>query len=114
MLLATDEMKIVAGRIFDSENAEFISNQIITVSNKTGLIQRVQPLSEDPHLNFSSSDVIDLRGQTVLPGFIDTHVHRQFIAVIFRDHTILISGFSLPSSVCRNVLERSEYSGDYR
>lgn len=83
MLLVAEEIKIVAGRLFDPEKLEFIVDQVITVSEKTGLIHDLKPLSDEPQLDFSSPNVIDLRKQTVLPGFVDTHVHCTFPADLF-------------------------------
>lgn len=49
-----------------------LENKTIHVSASTGRILSIEDSSEDD-LHFS--DAIDLRGKTVLPGFIDTHVH---------------------------------------
>lgn len=69
------KVKIIAGKLFDPETLEFLENKVITVSEDTGLIHDVQSLSEVADLDLTSSLTIDLRASTVLPGFVDTHVH---------------------------------------
>lgn len=69
------KIRIIAGKLFDPETLEFLENRVITVSEDTGLIHDVQRLSEVLDLDLTSSLTIDLRASTVLPGFVDTHVH---------------------------------------
>ena len=68
-------IRIIAGKLFDPESLEYLENQLITVSEETGLIHDVHPLSEITDLDLESPSTVDLRGLTVLPGFVDTHVH---------------------------------------
>lgn len=67
-------IKIYAGKLFDSYTRTLVKDQLITVSKATGLITSVRRfhLFEDVH---ESDTVIDLRTKTVLPGFVDVHVH---------------------------------------
>ncbi|CAL1694750.1 unnamed protein product [Somion occarium] len=52
--------KIYAGTLFDSEKCELIKHRVISVS---------------ANVDFSDARNIDLRSKTVLPGFVDCHVH---------------------------------------
>ncbi len=45
IMLVAEEIKIVACRLFDPEKLEFIVDQVITVSEKTGLIHDLKPPS---------------------------------------------------------------------
>ncbi|TDL28048.1 hypothetical protein BD410DRAFT_739450, partial [Rickenella mellea] len=67
-------ISIVAGNLFDPYTLLFISGQVITVSERSGLVLDVSPLSESS-VDFNSTRVIDLRDHTVLPGLVDAHVH---------------------------------------
>ena len=70
-------IKIYAGKIFDSYSCKLVDKRVITVSPESGLIQAVEPYSpRDLHEeDFSDPDIVDLSNQTVLPGFVDAHVH---------------------------------------
>ncbi|KAJ7580204.1 hypothetical protein C8J56DRAFT_1058513 [Mycena floridula] len=61
--------QILAGQLFDSYLLRFLPEQVITISN--GRIVDVRPL-DDASL---APDALDLRHLTVLPGFVDVHVH---------------------------------------
>lgn len=68
--------RILAGRLFDPYIPGFTTNRLITVSQDSGLIVSVDSFSESEGDRAASEpDVVDLRRQTVLPGFVDTHVH---------------------------------------
>lgn len=66
---------IIAGRIFDPYTLQFVENQAITVDSLSGLICDIQPCDKDDAVRKGGSRVVDLRGATVLPGFVDAHVH---------------------------------------
>lgn len=74
-------MKIVAGKLFDSYTGDLLENQLITISPDSGLILNVQKYEdkqewfEEKGIDLEDNSVVDLRGQTVLPGLVDTHVH---------------------------------------
>lgn len=64
--------RIVTSRLFDPQSLEFLEDLLITVHTGSGAILRVSRVTKD--FKTSSND-IDLRGLTVLPGFVDVHVH---------------------------------------
>ncbi|KAH7886385.1 hypothetical protein F5I97DRAFT_1810064 [Phlebopus sp. FC_14] len=69
---------IIAGKLFDPYSLNLVENQLITVSNESGLILGVSPYTGNDTSNPGDTigaNVIDLRHLTVLPGFVDTHVH---------------------------------------
>lgn len=55
-----------------------LRDQTIEISPATGRITNVRPHSITDMKQTEMSLKIDLRGKTVMPGFIDTHVHCQF------------------------------------
>ncbi|KAJ7779147.1 hypothetical protein B0H16DRAFT_806547 [Mycena metata] len=66
--------KIFAGQLFDPYLLQLVPNQLITVSRKTGLVLDVTTFS--PSLvSQLPPEAIDLRHLTVVPGFVDAHVH---------------------------------------
>ena len=62
---------IHAGKLFDSEKGEIISNMTVIVSDKK--IKEVRKGFKTPKKD--DDIVIDLKDSTVMPGFIDLHVH---------------------------------------
>ena len=62
---------IHAGKLFDSEKGEMISNMTVIVSDKK--IKEVRKGFKTPKK--VDDIVIDLKDSTVMPGFIDLHVH---------------------------------------
>lgn len=73
---AADQTTVVrAQRMLDVRSGRIVSPAVIVVNN--GLIQAVNPASPP-----SNADIIDLGNVTLLPGFIDMHVH-----VLVRDAT---------------------------
>lgn len=84
---------ILAGKLFDSQAATLRHNVLLTVSPRSGLIVAVDTFEDDPAwLAKRGVDLqdeaatIDLRGLTVLPGFVDAHVHREYYHITLR-HT---------------------------
>ncbi|EJD03492.1 uncharacterized protein FOMMEDRAFT_166890 [Fomitiporia mediterranea MF3/22] len=59
------------------ESLDFLYNQIITIDRASGLICDVRHFGELPDLESTvqAGNVVDLRRVTVLPGFVDAHVH---------------------------------------
>lgn len=78
-------MNIIAGKLFDPYTRDVVENQLITVSPVSGLILKVDKYEDkeewfaEKGINLKDDSTIDLRGQTVLPGFVDTHVHSRFV-----------------------------------
>jgi cytosine/adenosine deaminase-related metal-dependent hydrolase len=82
-------LKILAGRIVTADplsgilKKPFLTDQTIEISRTSGRILSIAPTTQsDVHQlafsepsNVSNDEAIDLRDKTVLPGFIDTHVH---------------------------------------
>ncbi|KZV65481.1 hypothetical protein PENSPDRAFT_745071 [Peniophora sp. CONT] len=67
--------RIYAGKLFDSEAQILLSNRVITIASDSGLILSVEEYSLDELPVVKSEDTIDLSHATVLPGFVDAHVH---------------------------------------
>ncbi|KAG9125888.1 hypothetical protein FRC07_005746 [Ceratobasidium sp. 392] len=73
MPLGTTLTYIRTDNYFDSYRAEFVQgNHDIVIDTTTGLILDIQKSAKETQL---PDNGIDLRGLTVLPGFVDTHVH---------------------------------------
>lgn len=72
----TETTVILTSRIFDPEHLGFLSDQTIRVHSKTGLITSVEATVLPNDL--AAGNVLDLRHLTVLPGFVDTHVHCMY------------------------------------
>ena len=71
-------VKIYAGKLFDPYARALVPNQLITVSSVSGLITSLTTF--DPHDVdvVENETVIDLRRNTILPGFVDVHVHCEY------------------------------------
>ncbi|KAH9930990.1 uncharacterized protein B0H18DRAFT_930105 [Fomitopsis serialis] len=69
------QVRIYAGKLFDSVNLQLLENQVITISPDSGLILDVSSYSPKDRITWDDPQVIDLRHATVLPGLVDVHVH---------------------------------------
>lgn len=76
---------IKAGKLIDTENGKVLNNQMILVENN--IIKQVGANLTIP----TGATVIDLSNSTVMPGFVDTHVHQtgqpegNYYDAIFRE-----------------------------
>ena len=70
----TTRYLIHAGRLFDAENARFLEDQFVFVTNDR--ITAVTPADAGAHDGYTR---IDLRDATVTPGLIDAHTHLLFL-----------------------------------
>ncbi|KAJ4476822.1 hypothetical protein C8R41DRAFT_904808 [Lentinula lateritia] len=83
--VAAEIQRILAGKLFDTYQLQFLPSQTIIVSKNTGIILNVEstnPNDLDPS-QMSSGNTIDLRHLTILPGFVDTHVHCKCLFCVF-------------------------------
>lgn len=77
---------ILAGKLFDSVSRTLLPQQAITIDRNSGTILNVQPIADFQSMPANheaashSDDIIDLLHLTILPGFVDTHVHRMYTA----------------------------------
>ncbi|KAL1658477.1 hypothetical protein GGF50DRAFT_67161 [Schizophyllum commune] len=73
--------KLYTNAIFDSVARKLVTDQVITVSTKYGKIIDVKPYNTVLFNTYVEQDetqgikVLDLRDLTILPGFVDVHVH---------------------------------------
>ncbi|OSD00879.1 hypothetical protein PYCCODRAFT_1413611 [Trametes coccinea BRFM310] len=70
-------IRIYAGKLYDPESLQLLPQRVISVSPRLGLVLDIQSYSakETDEVDFTHEDEVDLRDATVLPGFVDTHVH---------------------------------------
>ncbi|KAI1790921.1 hypothetical protein LXA43DRAFT_1013566 [Ganoderma leucocontextum] len=71
-------VRIYAGKLFDPHGLQLLPQCVVTVSEDLGLVVDVRPYSEQEAnaVDFARDEAaIDLRDATVLPGFVDAHVH---------------------------------------
>ena len=102
-------VNIYAGKLFDSENERLLDHRVITISPQSGLIVDVQtydPKHVDVGVDFSNTSNIDLRSLTVLPGFVDCHVHSKHphsLIICYPINCSIIFCSSIPDSVPSSV-----------
>ena len=91
--------QIIADKLFDPTERKIVPNRVITVDDELGLITDVWKYESDEEVEKllrSGKKVVDLRGLTVLPGFVDVHVHRM---LFFSRHVTLLTWFSIFASL---------------
>ena len=67
------ETYIYCGKLIDTQNGKVLTNKTIVVSDK--LIKNIQDGFVVPV--DSNTKIIDLKSKTVMPGWIDMHVHLE-------------------------------------
>lgn len=73
-LSSNHEYWIHTTTLFNSRTKSFDKNVSLRVNTKTGLITKVSRRESLSVTSFGDND-LDLRGKTVLPGFVDAHTH---------------------------------------
>jgi imidazolonepropionase-like amidohydrolase len=86
-----DALVLVNGMIIDGTGAEPILNGVLVIEGDRISTVGVAGEIEIP----SEAKIIDAEGQTILPGFIDTHIHHGYTTGLRRE--FLVSGVT---SVC--------------
>jgi cytosine/adenosine deaminase-related metal-dependent hydrolase len=88
---SSDVVHILAGRIFDSYSLKLMENQHIKVNKASGLIIEISNFDDDlAGLDVGSPHVHDLRHLTVLPGFVDVHVHREEVELLALNLVLMV------------------------
>ncbi|HLH63876.1 MAG TPA: amidohydrolase [Ktedonobacteraceae bacterium] len=80
--------------------------QAIAIDSASGRILAVGDNDEIRRMAVRDSEMIDLRGKTMLPGFIDAHIH--LVEAAYRRHYIDASGTRSEAEVARLVQQRAE------
>lgn len=96
--------RIIAGQIFDSFERKIVRSRTITVDRNKGIILSIEPHSPQDFTVTEGVEIIDLRHLTVLPGFVDVHVHcasnlEQSFFTCIRVLTRPLVTISVPSSL---------------
>ena len=87
-------VKIYAGKLFDPHSLQLLPQRVVTVSEELGLVVGVEEYSEQEAngVDFGRDEkAIDLRDATVLPGFVDAHVHCEFMGVVLHPPSLCAS-----------------------
>lgn len=61
--------------LFDPKKKQFVKNVSIKVDRERGSIVEVYTRPSDDEVDALRDGDIDLRGQVVMPGFVDAHTH---------------------------------------
>src|SRR2546425_1122596 len=79
--------------------------QAMAIDSTSGYILAVGTDDEIRRLGGQHSELVDLRRRTVLPGFIDAHIH--LLGTAYRAHYIDATGFTGEDEVANLVRERA-------
>lgn len=76
---------ILAGKLFDSRERRLRYNQVIMIDRELGVILDVVNHDEFQRQENGEIELLDFRQWTLVPGFIDVHVHRMSFCFLDRD-----------------------------
>nr|BBH94246.1 amidohydrolase [Thermogemmatispora argillosa] len=79
--------------------------QAMAIERESGRLVAVGDNAEVRQMAGARAELIDLRGKTVLPGFIDAHIH--LLATAYRTHDIDAAACNSPEEVAQLVRERA-------
>ena len=82
--------------------------QAIAIDNKTGRILAVGTNDEVRRVGGQHTELVDLHGRTMLPGFIDAHIH--LLDTAYRAHHIDAGNCSSEDAVVEMVRERAAHT----
>ncbi|TFY66406.1 hypothetical protein EVG20_g4682 [Dentipellis fragilis] len=68
-------VRIYGARLFDPESLAFVPHPVVTVHPASGLIVDVHTYDPAGIYIAADANTVDLREKTLLPGFVDAHVH---------------------------------------
>lgn len=69
-------LTVHTSKLFDSKSKRFLRNISLSIDLKSGLISKVTTRTSDSIPSTTTAEhTLDLRGKTVLPGFVDAHTH---------------------------------------
>lgn len=109
----SDTCRIVAGKLFDPYSLQFLPLRTIAVSKRSGIILSVEETNEQDISEIALGQSIDLRHLTVLPGFVDTHVHCELWVLFWRWLSWLWPS-SFPTLIWWNFVEWPDHEREHR
>ena len=77
---------IHTSNLFDAKEKRFLPNTSVDVDQQSGTITKLWTRRDD--FEELQEDDIDLRGKTVLPGFVDAHTHIFLHAYSYAFHRV--------------------------
>src|SRR4051794_37920478 len=86
---------IVGGTLIDGTGTDPVKNGVVVIEN--GVIAAAGPESRISVP--ANAQKLDAAGRTVLPGFIDTHVHGTFRARDMRQHLLNTPTYNILKSI---------------
>ncbi len=116
--MASKRVTIHSSLLFDPKTKEFTKNRTIVVDCATGSIADVFERESDDKIHDGD---IDLRGKTVMPGFVDSHTHiflhsyelsRPVSSLLFLSIHQASWGLSPPWRGCNRLVRAKRLAGD--